>query len=215
MIGLLIFIGCTKQQKQLVPKAKPGSAKQLQSQPSNDLLIKNPDTLDIPIAKVNGFDLVYDCMGCRQTISDSIAVYARKDSIRKLLFKLRIFDFYVDEVSEFKYKGYSFIYVGSTHTYGHSQGYLYYLNTRNMQTYAVGIRTTKRLPISRSADTLEIHRYFDLTKDEHNNFGRGATYWSKETRHRYYSECGYSLVKTGKNKFVLVSKNDQTWREDY
>ncbi|NMH26820.1 hypothetical protein [Flavobacterium silvaticum] len=215
MICLLIFIGCTKQQKQLVPKAKTESVEKLQLPSTNDLLRKKPDTLNVPIAKVNGFDLVYDCMGCRQTISDSIAVYAKKDSIKKLLFKLPILDFYVDDVSHFKYKGYDFIYVGSTHTYGHSQGYLYYLNTRNMETYAVEIRPTKRSPTSKSEDTLEIHKYFDLTKDEHNNLGGGASYWEKKTRHRYYSEWSYSLVKAGKNKFVLVSKNDEKWSEDY
>lgn len=173
---------------------------------------RKTDTIDSPIAKINGYELVYDCIGCQNTISEGIAVYYKKNGAKKLLLNLTLGDYYVDEVSVFRFKKDNFLYVGTTHTYGHSRGYLYYLNTSKMRVYEVKYQKNKKT--SKLGDTLEIHKHFELTKDEHNNLGSGATFRTAKSGKKYYSSSGYSILKISGNKFLLVPKGNGMLEEE-
>lgn len=161
---------------------------------------KKNDTLNQPIGKLGKYELVYDCHDCHQMYSGGISVYYKKGTAKHLLFSQEIADFYVSEVSLVKIKNDYFIYVNSTHTYGHSQGYLFYLNHKTMKTYVVKIKPGK----SKTLPDGEIHKYFALTKDENNHFGFGATYRT-DTEDDYESR-EYELVKLGGNQFILKTK---------
>ncbi len=213
---VFLFLSCNlKDDKKavIVEKTKKETTKPTLlkiQQNENQLNAKKTDTLDIPIGKINGFELVYDCIGCRQTVSEGITIYYKKNNAKKVLLNLPLGDYYVDEVSTFKNKNDYFIYVGTTHTYGHSRGYLYYLNTLKMKTYEVKVEINKNSNASKQLDTLDVHKYFELTKDEKDNFGSGATYRSKTTYYTYYCTSGYYISKIGENKFSLISKNNLT-----
>src|SRR4051812_35107457 len=77
------------------------------------------DTLNIFIGKIHGYSLMYNCHDCRLDISGGITVFYKKGKVKRDILDQVISDFYVDEVSLIKIKGEDFIYIGSTHTYGH------------------------------------------------------------------------------------------------
>lgn len=161
---------------------------------------KITDTLNLPVGKLGKYELVYDCHDCHQMYSGGISVYYKKGIAKHLLFSQTIADFYVSEVSLVKIKSDYFIYVNSTHTYGHSQGYLFYLNHKTMKTYAVKIKPVKNKTLPKA----EVHKYFALTKDENNHFGFGATY--RTDAEDEYESGEFELVKLGENQFILKAK---------
>lgn len=167
------------------------------------------DTLNIPAGKINQYKLTYDCHGCHSAISESITVHYWQNGKKTSLLDQVIFDFYVDEVSPFKWKGFDFVYVGSTHTYGHSQGYLFYINTATMKAYPVKINNSNY----KIADSIHTRKYFELTRKPNNKFTYSASTFT-ETGKTGYLEGYYSLKKTGNNKFVAVCSKPEIYFDD-
>jgi hypothetical protein len=158
------------------------------------------DTLNIPIGTTHGYSLMYNCHDCRQSVSGGISVFCKKGKIKRHVFFQEISDFYVDEVSLLKINGEDFIYIGSTHTYGHSQGYLYYLNPVTMKAYPV---KSKKDSFKRP-DSIHVHKYFDLTKDSKNHFRFGASIRTDSGREG--SLGGYYTIKKVKtNEYILIA----------
>lgn len=210
---VFLILSCNKKDDKkaiIVEKAKLQTQDTTLSKKQSFSSQNEKDTLDIPIGKINKYELVYDCIGCRETVSQGIVIYYKMNNKKRLLLKPKFIysDFYVDEVSIFKFKKDNFIYIGTNHTYGHHQGYLYYLNTIKMKAYEVKIKPRFNTKITKAADTLEFHKLIELTKDYKNNLGGGATYFVKESRNRYYCHCDYKITKIRKNKYILIGSDD-------
>ena len=129
------------------------------------------DSVDIPFGHFGEYPVVYNCVDCRQSQSGTINFYYIRKNEKRLLFAQKIGDFYVTEVSHVKIKNENFIYIGSSHTFGHSQGYLIFLNDKTMRAYEIEVRKSGlNLP-----NHVTIHKYFDLTKDAKNYLAFSAT----------------------------------------
>ena len=164
---------------------------------------KLTDTISIPIGKINGNKIVYDCHDCHGNYSGGLTVYSIKNNKRSRLLDLNIFDFYIDGVSLIKIKENDFIYISSNHTSGDSQGYLFFLNSITMKAYEVKIKS----PNFKLPDSLQIRKYFDVTKDDKNNFRFGALLWTKSGLQADYSGY-YKLKKIKLNQYVLEGRSE-------
>jgi hypothetical protein len=209
----MIALSCNDKTGENTTSIKRNKLEESKNKSSDTIQIKNriniKDTIDIPIGDINGYELVYNSFGEKWDLNIGLDIYFKRNSTKKLILKPNFIygDYTVDEVSLFKHNDDNFIYIGTSHTYGHYQGYLYYLNTKEMKTYEVKIKPKNNSEIKKFTDTLKVHKFIELTKDYKNNLGGGETYFGKYKR--YYCTCEYTIKKIRTNKFVLLGRNYQ------
>lgn len=177
------IIGC--------PSANAQIARQIQS-----------DTSNRPVGTINQYKLVYDCHNCYPSSSDAITVYAVINNKRQRLFRQSLDGFYVSEVLVLRLQSSYFIYVNSGHTYGHEQGYLYYVNEQTMRAFPVKLTMAKYKLRKREY----VNKYFELQRKTGNQFTFGASIRSNKGEDESYQEGTYRLVRRGRQQFELVGK---------
>ena len=179
----MCIIGC--------PSANAQITRQIQS-----------DTSNRPVGNINRYKLVYDCHNCYPSSADAITVYAVFENKRRRLFRQSLDGFYVSEVVVLRLQSNYFIYVNSGHTYGHEQGYLYYVNEQTMRAFPVK-PTTARYKLRKGE---YVNKYFELQRKPGNQFTFSASIRSNKGDDETYQEGTYRLVRRGNNTFELVAK---------
>ncbi len=159
---------------------------------------------DILFGKIKGYELVYDCSNCSTARTDGITVYAKKDSERIKLFDYHGFGGdYLAEISLRYFDNHPFIYIYSSHTYGHSQGRLYALDVKNLKTnYVNTIEGNLNIP-----DSLSIRNYYGVSI-ENGELLYGADFRSKNGK--YFFNGKYNLLKVKRNIYLLEPQNKQS-----
>lgn len=155
---------------------------------------------NISFGKIKGYDLVYDCENCRTASTDGITVYAKKDSVKTELFKYYGFGGdYLSEISLEYFENHPFIYIQSTHTYGHSQGRLYALDVTNLKTnYVNTLETNYKAP-----DSLYPRNSFGVDINKNREFTFGTWYRSENGSGEYTLTGKYNLIKVKENIYLL------------
>jgi hypothetical protein len=97
------------------------------------------------------------------------------------------------------------------HTYGHSEGFLYFLNTKEMKTYAVKIVSKKGLKLP---DSLYVHKSFELSLNEDKTFSSSASIRSRMGTYRGYWQIKYHLKQLKTNTFVLAGGKSSIEKTD-
>lgn len=159
---------------------------------------------DILFGKIKGYELAYDCSNCSTARTDGITVYAKKDSERIKLFEYNGFGGnYLAEISLRYFDNYPFIYIYSSHTYGHSQGRLYALDVKNLKTnYVNTIEGNLNIP-----DSLSVRNYYGVSI-ENGELLYGADFRSKNAK--YFFNGKYNLLKVKRNIYLLEPQNKQS-----
>ena len=175
----------------------------------NKIALQNQEVRDknlkknIAFGEIGGYELVYNCSNCRTSSTDAISIYAKKDTVKTKLFDY--FDFggnYLDEISLRYFKNHPFIYIHTTHTYGHSNGDLYAFDIENLKTNKVNtIESNTKVP-----DSLQPWKWFGLAI-ENNEFLTGGDYRSKNNSSKYVTSAKYNLIKVKKNIYLLEPEN--------
>ncbi|TXD71219.1 hypothetical protein [Aequorivita antarctica] len=157
-------------------------------------------TRNIPFGKIEDYELVYDCTNCRTSSTDAITIYATKDSIRTEL--LRYYDFggnYLQEISLRYFDNHPFIFIHSSHTYGHTLGNLYALDIDNLKTnYVNKIETNYKTP-----DSLYPRNYYGVDINKKGEFIFGTLYRSDNINGEYSLTGKYNLIKVKRNIYLL------------
>lgn len=156
---------------------------------------------------INGYELLYDCFNCTPSYNDSVIVYAKKDTVTEELFRFVLGDFYFAGITPFKQDGETFLLANTSHSYGHSAGYLYHIDTATFKTSAI------ELPDSEIVipDSLEFRNDFGLQLENGKLLG-GTSYRSEVNRESYYLENEYTLQEVS-NVFYLEIENEQLVKE--
>ncbi len=184
--------------------AKPD--KMIKKTPDPDDGAQQVNSLNNPIGILKGVELFYDCLNCSSTMSEDVRIFAKKNGKRTDLATIQIADMYVSDAVAFSKNGGDFVYINSDHTYGHSQGYLYSIDLKNLHAY----RVNQIESYSKAPDTLEPWKFFGLQRDEKGDFYSGETYHSHDEDSGYkYSETRYDLVKVRGNIFLLMPKKSE------
>ena len=209
---------CNKKEKKEIitnKKQKTESKKHLQSELKlvDTITAKKTDTVEIVIGKINDCELVYNRFGNPWDSENQIKIkiYYKKNNVKKLLLNPQLIygDFIVKDVSIFKYKNDNFLYIGTQHSYGHFQGYLYYLNTLQMKTYEIESKYQTNRNTEKITDTLEYHESINLEKDDKNKLTSESFYRSKKHNISATVSSEFKIIKLAKNKFILKVKNEK------
>jgi hypothetical protein len=158
---------------------------------------------------LNGYELLYDCFNCTPSYQDSVIVYAKKDTVTKELFRYVLGDFYFGGITPLKHDGETFLLTTLNHTYGHSEGYLYHIDTSTFKTTIVEPPQRK----TTIPDSLEIWKEFGLQLEE-GILWDGASFTSKVNRDKYNLTITYDLQKTNNTNYRLIIKNEQLVKEE-
>jgi hypothetical protein len=158
---------------------------------------------------LNGYELLYDCFNCTPSYNDSVIVYAKKDTATKELFSYVLGDFYFGGITPLKHDGETFLLTTLNHTYGHSEGYLYHIDTT---TFKITIIDTPHRKTT-IPDSLEIWKEFGLQLEE-GKLWDGASFRSQVNRDKYYLTITYDLQKTNNANYRLMIKNEQLIKEE-
>lgn len=162
------------------------------------------------IGKIDDVDFVYECYGCTTTVSDSITIFARKGQWRKKLATVPIYDFYLDDIELLSLQGHDFIYVSSTHTYGHAKATLFSLSRNMLLAEKVKLRKSDYV----IPDSLYVLKGFGLVKDKNNNFTSGYFLRSENTGDGHSIIHSYELKKIDWNLFELVPTRTDLTKAD-
>lgn len=211
IITVLSLLSCSeKTSKQIPVRAKQKENINTRSDTTKlvtKTLIEEPTNFyGIPFGQINDTEFIYDCLDCKSSTSGEIIVHSKKNKSQKKLFNLDVEDFYLHEIKLLNIKNNYFIYVQTDHTYGHSQGYLYYLNVERMITFPVKI-IPKYEKVA--ADTMHVHKYMNLITSDYKTFKNGYTYFERQDNGNgdpIYLEYEMILKKKGENNFVLLCK---------
>ena len=175
--------------------------KELKKQSLNDKeKVNSKITRDIKFGKIKGYELVYDCTNCRTASTDEIIIYAKKDSIRTKLFSYQKFGGdYLSEISLVYFDNHPFIYIQSTHTYGHSLGNLYAFDIDNLETnYVNKIESNYKIP-----DSLYSRNYYGVDINKNGELIFGTWYRSDNVMGEYSLTGKYNLIKVKRNIYLL------------
>jgi hypothetical protein len=158
---------------------------------------------------INTHELGYTCFNCTPSYTDSVTVFAKKDSTTKALFTLVLGDYYFSALEVFRQQKEVFLWVQTSHTYGHTLGYLYHIDTTTFEATAI------KPPKSNFAipDSLEIWRIVELQL-ENNEFTNDASFRSAVNKETYTYTGKLALQKTNNNKFSLHIINEQLVKEE-
>lgn len=157
---------------------------------------------------INGYELLYDCFNCTPSYNDSVIVYAKKDTVTKELFRYVLGDFYFAGITPFKQDDETFLLAKTSHTYGHSNGYLYHIDTTTF-------KTTRIDPPQRKTtipDSLEVWKEFGLQLED-SILWDGASFTSKVNSNKYYLTITYDLQKTSSANYRLIIKNEKLLKD--
>jgi len=158
---------------------------------------------------LNGYELLYDCFNCTQTYNDSVIVYAKNDTAYKELFRYVLGDFYFAEINTLKHDGETFLLNTLAHTYGHSEGYLYHIDTNTFKTTIIDLPKRKTI----IPDSLESWKEFGLQLDD-GILWDGASFRSNVNREKYYLTITYDLQKNSNHNYGLIIKNEELTNEN-
>lgn len=150
--------------------------------------------------KIKDFELFYDCIDCRISITGRINIYAIKNESKIDLATIPIADYYIDDVKLIELKNEPFIYVHSTHTYGHSDGKLFSFDLNNIKLNQVNIKKSNYV----IPDSLSIRKGFGLSIDKENQFTTGYFLRSENNGNGYLITNMYDLIKIKENEYELV-----------
>jgi hypothetical protein len=157
---------------------------------------------------INGSEVLYDCFNCTPSYTDSVNVFAKKDTVTNILFHLVLGDFYFSGLEIYRQENEVFLLAKTNHTYGHSQSYLYRIDTITFKASAIEIPKSKIV----IPDSLEFWKEIGLQL-ENNTFTGGASFRSALNRETYYLERELDLKKTKNNTYQLSIKNEQLTKE--
>ncbi len=161
--------------------------------------------LDKYIGEIDGYDLLYNCKNCISSYSESISVFAKKDTI-----KIKLFDYYkfggnyLDGISLRYFNNHPFIYIHSTHTYGHSLGDLYALDLENLKVnYVNKIEHNLKIP-----DSIYMRNFSGVEIDSSGDFTFGASYRNLSGGGKGgYLSGNYHLIHVKGNIYLLEPIN--------
>jgi len=157
---------------------------------------------------INGYELFYKCYACTPSEADSVIVFARKGKRTNELFRLKFGDFYFSGVSTFKHENETFLFAQAGHTYGHTAGYLYHIDTTTFKTSAIELPKSKIV----IPDSLELWKDFGL-QWVNNKLVGGASFLSAEMREKFYLEQEFTLQKSGSRKYELKIKTEELTKD--
>jgi len=176
--------------------------KELKKQSINNKEKENSTiTRNISFGEIRDYELVYDCTNCKTASTDEITVYVKRDTIKKKLFRYYGFGGnYLDEISLRYFDNYPFIYIHSTHTYGHSKGDLYALDIEEdfRTNYVNTIENNYEIP-----DSLHPRNSFGVDINKEGDFTFGTAYRSDNTSGEYFLSGKYNLIKVKRNIYLL------------
>ncbi len=206
---MLLILSCNdKKPKQLPVAANSKSSKIDKSDAVTSIpyeIVEEPtNRFEQAFGQFRDFQLYYDCIDCATTYSGTVTVYIKNQNFKKELFTIDVGGFYLNEVKLLNIKNNYFIYVRTDHTYGNSQGYLYYFNTQKMITFPVNIISNIKKD---KTDTLHVHKYMNLITEDYKTFKNGYTYYERQDNDygdALYLEYKMILKKKGENTFVLL-----------
>lgn len=158
---------------------------------------------------INAHELGYTCFNCTPSYTDSVTVFVKKDSTTKALFTLVLGDYYFSALEVFRQKKEVFLWVQTSHTYGHTLGYLYHIDTTTFEATAI------EAPKSNFAipDSLEMWRTVELQL-ENNAFTNQASFRSAVNMETYLYTGKLALQKNNNNTFSLQFINEQLVKEE-
>lgn len=198
-ILLLFFISC-KQKEQAVRTLSP-----LDTIASvTEMTYEKTGLKGRPFGTIKGLELAYDCYGCNTASTDYIIAYAKKAASKDTLFRLDFGGYYITDITLINIEGQPFIYVDSEHTHGHSEGYLYALDTDKIMAHRVRAQKSNfKIP-----DSLYLRNFFGLVRNENNTFGFGGTLRSEKTGENYVYSGDYKWISKAKTGYILEPYNE-------
>lgn len=199
LLFLIFIFGCKNQ-----PKSNPVLLTKNSKKQSTDTVFNNR------LGKIKGYELFYDCIGCKPTITQEINIYATKNNSKIELATIPIADYYIDDVRLIRIKNKQFIYVHSTHTYGHSNGKLYFFDTKNIKLNQVSIKKSNYV----IPDSLSIRKVFELSINKENKFTTDTFLRSKSNGIGYLINIRYNLIKVKENEYELVPVKTELVKPD-
>ena len=155
--------------------------------------------MKIPFGKVNNYELFYDCLDCKLTMTGAVNIYAVKNNLKTELVNIPIADYYIDDVKLIELKNNPFILVHSTHTYGHSEGKLFSFDTEKIKLNKVNIKKNNFV----IPDSLSIRKGFGLSYDD-NQFTTGYFLRSENNGNGFSILTTYNLIKVKENEYELI-----------
>jgi hypothetical protein len=158
---------------------------------------------------INGYELFYNCFNCTPSYTDSVSVFAKKDTAINALFNLVLGDFYFSELEVFRQENEVFLLAKTDHTYGHSQSYLYHIDTTSFKTSAIELLKSEIV----IPDSLEFWKAFGL-QIENNKLTSVASFRSELNREKYYLEQELSLQKTKNSTYKLNIITEQLIKDE-
>lgn len=158
---------------------------------------------------LNGYELQYECFNCTPGFNDSVIVYAKKDTVTKELFRYVLGDYYFGGITPLKHDGETFLLTTLNHTYGHTEGYLYHIDTTTFKTTIIQPPQRK----TTIPDSLEIWKGFGL-QIEDSVLWNGASFRSQVNRDKYYLTITYELQKINNANYHLIIINEELIKEE-
>ncbi len=199
---LLISAACQNKEEGTTPASeKKDSVTTVQAKPKENYFPdKDTSHEAIPIGTIAGKEIVYDCHGCTGTVTDHIVAYAKNGAVRDTLFTIDdLGGNYIDSAEVLTLLHKPFVYIHTSHTYGHSKGYLFSVNINKKKAYPVKILPdTYKIPDSLYTGHVT---YSELEKDKNNDFSFNTSLHSANTNYTYSGK--YKLVNKGKDQYVL------------
>ena len=152
----------------------------------------------ISIAKLNGYEIVYDCYGCRKTSSDSAVIYARKYTRSIKLLTVEFDGNYIIDIAVKYFLNHPFLYITSGHTHGHFNGELYALDMVNINATGVLEHDGKiKIPADltfRNNNGIVISEKGELTHE---------MYYKGNDAINYTYRCSYKMTHVKGNQYAL------------
>jgi hypothetical protein len=208
IIVAILILSCNENRPKKTPIVKPKEHEISKSDVAKSIpipIVEEPtNRFEQVFGQFKDFQFYYDCIDCTTSYSGTLLVYIKNQNFKKELFNIDIEGFYLNEIKLLNIKNNYFIYVLTDHTYGHRQGYLYYLNTQKMITVPVKIIPNYKKD---KTDTLHIHKYMNLITDDYKTFKNGYTYFERQDKgdgDALYLEYKMILKRKDKNSFVLL-----------
>lgn len=156
---------------------------------------------NILVAKVNGYDIVYDCYNCdpEHAVTDSIVIYAQKGKLRNKLLCETIEDNYLESVTMKYFSAHPFVYIAVSHTHGHFYGKLYAIDAIKLKSKEV--KELKGRFKTKIPKNLELWNWNGIRIENGKIFDGG--YYKNQEGRNYSIDREYEMIRIGPNDYVL------------
>lgn len=154
---------------------------------------------NIFVAKVNGYDIVYDLYypnEDQEDNADSLVVYAKKSKSRTLLLSEPLDANYIGEVSVKYFLNHPFIYIATNNFHGDTYGDIYLLNVQPLKVILI-----EKLPYPSKAKAPKGYypnKNYGIRIEENNRIFDGIIYRNDDNGDLSYTiDVEYKMIKVG------------------